>query len=361
MMHRCRIVVLLVGLLSAQALSKTTALRSNVRARQLEGYYTFDDNHNGDKPAYEENGGGNYGEGHEGGGAAPGGESYGESHGGGDGYGGGKSDSYGGGGGGAPGGESHGEGEVYGGGRSDSFGDSGSYGESDSNYGGGGDSYGEGGGESSYGGGDTYGGGDSYSEGGGEGSYGGGDTYGGGDSYGEGGGEGSYGGGDTYGGGGSSYGGSDSYSGGYDGGGGGYHSPSKFNDWMKKVDVQVPIIPVLILGGLIMYCGMVFTAFMYQERPESTFTNCCRLSINTSKTAWSIAFNLYHCRLGEIPPIVCAMDDEDDLSDDEIERMKPRPGIDKALQIEHRKAMARTSIETKPTTETPKRFVNLFG
>lgn len=315
MMHRCRIVVLLVGLLSAQA---STALRSNVRARQLEGYYTFDDNHNGDKPAYEENGGGNYGEGdgHEGGGGAPGGESY---------------------------GESHGEGDGYGGGKSDSFGGSDSYGESDSNYGSGGDSYGEGGGEGSYGGGDTYGGGDSYGEGGGEGSYGGGDTYGGGDSYGGGG-------------------SSDSYSGGYDGGGGGgYHSPSKFNDWMKKVDVQVPIIPVLILGGLMMYCGMVFTAFMYQERPESTFTNCCRLSINTSKTAWSIAFNLYHCRLGEIPPIVCAMDDEDDLSDDEIERMKPRPGIDKALQIEHCKAMARTSIETKSATETPKRFVNLFG
>ena len=116
---------------------------------------------------------------------------------------------------------------------------------------------------------------------------------------------------------------------------------------MDKANVKVPLIPVLIIAFLFMYCGMVGTAFMYQLRPESIFTNCCRLSVNCAQTSYAIFFNLYHCRLGEIPPIVCAMEDDDDLDDEELERMKPRPGIGKALDTEHSKAISRTQLDLK--------------
>jgi len=120
-----------------------------------------------------------------------------------------------------------------------------------------------------------------------------------------------------------------------------YHAPSKFWKFLKKINVKVPLLPTLIVAGIFIYAGMVCTAFMYQVYPESIFTNCCRLSISTAKSCSSITFNIYHCRLGEIPPIVCAMDDDDDLSDDELERMKPRPKLENALNVEHEKCMAR--------------------
>ena len=126
--------------------------------------------------------------------------------------------------------------------------------------------------------------------------------------------------------------------------------------------VKVPLFPAMIVAVFFTYCGMLCTAFMYQARPESIFTNCCRLSINCLRNSYAIAFNLYHCRLGEITPIVCALDDEDDLDDEELERMKPRPGIQKALTIEHRKALARVEVDVNPTGK-PKQAVlaKIFG
>jgi hypothetical protein len=244
----------------------------------------------------------------------------------------------------------------------DGDGDGDSFGEQDSGYGGGSssESYSSGSSSSSYGGGDSYGGGsDSY---GSSDSYGGGsDSYGSSDSYG--GGSDSYGGGsDSYGGGGD--GGSDSYSGyGGDSSSSSYRPPSKASAFMTKMNVKVPLIPVLIISSVLLYFGMVLTAFMYQVHPESMFTNCCRLSINTSRTAYQIGFNLYHCRLGDIPPIVCAMDDEDDLDDEEIARMKPRAGIDRALEIEHKKTMDRAITETKAEASSTKLpgFAKVFG
>ena len=204
------------------------------------------------------------------------------------------------------------------------------------------------------------GGSDSYS-GGGSGSYSGGGSS----SYG-GSGRSSYSGGA-----GSSYsGGSGSYSGGsgsYNGGGAGsYHSPSKFSrdfdSMMKKVNVDVPLVPVITVATVLIYCGMVYTAFMYQARPDSTFTSCCRLTVNCIRSACAITLNLYHCRLGDIPPIICAMDDADDLDDEELERMTPRPGIVKALHIEHQKALSRVEVASNPSTKPSQALMaKIFG
>ena len=127
------------------------------------------------------------------------------------------------------------------------------------------------------------------------------------------------------------------------GGDASYHPPNEFsskvNSILKDANVSVPLLPAVLVAIVILYCGMVCTAFMYQARPRSTFTNCCRLTVNCIRSVFAIASNLYYCRLGDIPPIVCAMDDEGDLTDEELARMKPRPGIEKALQIEHQKAI----------------------
>lgn len=157
--------------------------------------------------------------------------------------------------------------------------------------------------------------------------------------------------------------GSNSYSGGDVGS---YHSPSKlsrdFESLMNKVNVDVPLVPAIIVASIVMCCGMLCTAFMYQARPESTFTNCCRLSIHCIRSACAIVFNLYHCRLGDIPPIVCAMEDADDLDDEELARMKPRPGIEKALHIEHQKALSRVEFASNPANKPSQALMaKIFG
>eukprot|EP00548_Thalassiothrix_antarctica_P001614 CAMPEP_0194134014 /NCGR_PEP_ID=MMETSP0152-20130528/4078_1 /TAXON_ID=1049557 /ORGANISM="Thalassiothrix antarctica, Strain L6-D1" /LENGTH=330 /DNA_ID=CAMNT_0038829527 /DNA_START=240 /DNA_END=1232 /DNA_ORIENTATION=- len=247
----------------------------------------------------------------------------------------------------------------------------GGYDSSATSGGGGYDNSGGGGGSSAY---DSYGGAGSYDSYGGSSSY---DSYGGsgGSSYDATGGSGSaY---DTSGGsaydtsGGSSYdtsggsaydsyggsgGSSSSYDTGSYGGSGGstgsssysYHAPGKFSKFLKKINVKVPLFPTLIMASICIYVGMVCTAYMYQVHPESIFTNCCRLSIRTTKNCCFIMINLYHGRLGEIPPIVCATDEDDDsdLGEDEIERMKPRPKLEDALGVEHEKCMTRTAEST---------------
>jgi hypothetical protein len=67
-----------------------------------------------------------------------------------------------------------------------------------------------------------------------------------------------------------------------------------------------------------------------------------------------VVYNLYHCRLGDIPQAVFASEygDDDDYTDEEIERMRPRSGIERALDNEHRKALRKVGIELNKITPT---------
>ena len=63
-----------------------------------------------------------------------------------------------------------------------------------------------------------------------------------------------------------------------------------------------------------------------------------------------------------IPPIVCAMEDADDLDDEELARMKPRPGIEKALNIEHQKALSRVEFASNPANKPSQALMaKIFG
>ena len=59
-------------------------------------------------------------------------------------------------------------------------------------------------------------------------------------------------------------------------------------------------------------------------------------------------YHLYHCRIGEIPPIICAMEDEDHLTDNELDHMRPRPNLGNALAKEHSRILHRTEVELQP-------------
>lgn len=56
---------------------------------------------------------------------------------------------------------------------------------------------------------------------------------------------------------------------------------------------------------------------------------------------------IVHTLLGDIPQVVCAADEDDleEYTDEELERMKLRPGIERALDVEHRKALRKVGIE----------------
>ncbi|KAL7549318.1 hypothetical protein ACHAWF_012586 [Thalassiosira exigua] len=105
----------------------------------------------------------------------------------------------------------------------------------------------------------------------------------------------------------------------------------------------IPAVFVLIFFALI---GMLITAHKMEHDPEGTFANCCRVSLHTVNCIYKVIFNLYHCRLGEIPVVVMGAElDEDEYTDEEIERMQLRPGIERALDVEHRKALRKVGVE----------------
>lgn len=114
----------------------------------------------------------------------------------------------------------------------------------------------------------------------------------------------------------------------------------------RLLQVKVPLVVVLLLFPCLLFAGMTYTAHAFENRPESTYANFCRLVLHTARCVFRLAYNLYHCRLGEIPAVVCALDDEDEYgreyTDEELDRMKLRPGIGRALDVEHRKALKRT-------------------
>ena len=54
---------------------------------------------------------------------------------------------------------------------------------------------------------------------------------------------------------------------------------------------------------------------------------CCQTQVSNippTTHKYTSVYHLYHCRIGEIPPIICAMEDEDHLTDNELEQMRPR-------------------------------------
>ena len=110
--------------------------------------------------------------------------------------------------------------------------------------------------------------------------------------------------------------------------------------------VQLSIIPVALLLILTTFIGMLITAHRMENDPEGNFANCCRVLLHTVNCIYKVIYNLYHCRLGDIPQVVFASElEEEEYTEEEIERMRLRPGIERALDIEHRKALRKVGIE----------------
>jgi len=110
--------------------------------------------------------------------------------------------------------------------------------------------------------------------------------------------------------------------------------------------VQLSIIPVVLLSVFITFIGMLITAHRMENDPEGNFANCCRVLLHTVNCIYKVMYNLYHCRLGDIPQVVFASElEEEEYTEEEIERMRLRPGIERALDVEHRKALRKVGIE----------------
>lgn len=124
-------------------------------------------------------------------------------------------------------------------------------------------------------------------------------------------------------------------------------SSSSFKPSFKMPELQLSLIPAIFLILFVALVGMLITAYQMEHSPEGTFANCCRVSLTTVSCIYKVIYNLYHCRLGEIPQVVFAseFENDDELTDEELERMKLRPGIERALDVEHRKALRKVGIE----------------
>ncbi|KAL3799839.1 hypothetical protein ACHAWO_009960 [Cyclotella atomus] len=127
----------------------------------------------------------------------------------------------------------------------------------------------------------------------------------------------------------------------------GSYSSSSYKPSFKMPELQLSIIPAIFLILFMTLIGMLITAHQMENSPEGTFANCCRVSLTTVSCIYKVIYNLYHCRLSEIPQVVFAseFENDDELTDEELERMKLRPGIERALDVEHRKALRKVGIE----------------
>lgn len=68
--------------------------------------------------------------------------------------------------------------------------------------------------------------------------------------------------------------------------------------------------------------------------------------MTTADCLFKIGFNCYNCRMSEVVDTICPGEDEDhDFTDDELERMTLRPGIERALDKEHGKVMKKMEVE----------------
>ena len=114
------------------------------------------------------------------------------------------------------------------------------------------------------------------------------------------------------------------------------------------LSVQISIVPALFLLMFVSLTGMITTAHFMEHHSEGNVANCCRVILHTVHCIWKVVYNLYHCRLGDIPQVVFASElEEEDFTDEELERMRLRPGIERALDVEHRKALRKVSNQSR--------------
>jgi len=129
----------------------------------------------------------------------------------------------------------------------------------------------------------------------------------------------------------------------------GRYGESSYSSARKNSKDDVSVASIILLSFLFMIttsCGMLYTAYAFTSFPEGTFANCCRLSLGFTSCFRGILYNLYHCRFAEVVDIICpGEDDEHDFTEEELDRMKLRPGIERALEKEHGKAMKKMEIE----------------
>jgi hypothetical protein len=112
---------------------------------------------------------------------------------------------------------------------------------------------------------------------------------------------------------------------------------------------MVPLAWVILLVITFVGIGMLITANEFISNSEGNLANFCRLSVNVLDCIWKIFYNCYKCRLSEIPNVVWAgneeTDDEDAYTELELQNMKCRPGIERAMEVEHQRSMNKLKRE----------------
>lgn len=127
---------------------------------------------------------------------------------------------------------------------------------------------------------------------------------------------------------------------------------------------MIPLAWVILLVITSVSIGMLLTANEFITNSEGNLANFCRLSVNVLDCAWKIIYNCYHCRLSEIPNVVWAgdyVDDDDAYTEEELENMKCRPGIERALDVEHERSMKKMRKEFQKKTELGKKIAKKVG
>ena len=86
--------------------------------------------------------------------------------------------------------------------------------------------------------------------------------------------------------------------------------------------------------------GMLVTLHQLISNPKGKYVDWCQSIIARLECVWRLCYNLYHCRLGEIhDKVVCAIDEEEEYTKQELQTMKLRPGIERSLTVEHNRAV----------------------
>lgn len=90
--------------------------------------------------------------------------------------------------------------------------------------------------------------------------------------------------------------------------------------------------------------GMIYTAYSFIYASEGVYANCCRVTVSFCQCFRVVVTKLCKCELSNISHLIFSFEGEDDV-DDGANEMNLRPGIGRALKVEHRKAMDRVDLE----------------